>query len=136
MFATGEATPPDPVRDPPGFAPVMLATDQVVRLNVVCFEHGLGDLPPDPCRGELMLHDGAGRELNRRVYDLRPGEAAFLQFAMPAVAPGVFVDIVPCLLPESGGPAAGDVEVFDRATGDVALLVGPAVAHMSQLDRR
>src|SRR5262245_45976462 len=48
MFATGEGTPPDPVRDPPGFAPVMLTTDQVIRLNVVCFEHGTGDLPPDP----------------------------------------------------------------------------------------
>ncbi len=48
----------------------------------------------------------------------------------------VLQDIVPCLLPESGGPVGSDVEVFDRTTGDVTLLVGPAVAHISQLDRR
>jgi hypothetical protein len=135
MFATGEASPPDPERDPPGFGPVTINTDQVIRLNVVCFQHSIGGIPP-PCRGEAMFHDAAGRELVHRAYDLQPGEAAFIQFAIAPTAVSMLVDIVPCLLPAAGGPAAPDVEVFDRATGNVALLVGPAVARVSELDQR
>lgn len=134
MFATGETTPPDPGRDPSGFGLVTIGTDQVIRLNVVCFEHGADGFPPDPCTGALMLHDAAGRDLLMRRVDLQPGETAFIQFGIPAAAPGALVGIDPCWVHVSGGPAAADVEVFDRATGDLALFVGPAVARMTQLD--
>ena len=136
MFATGETSPPEPDRDPPGFGPVTINIDQVIRLNVVCFQHSVGGIPP-PCRGEVMFHDAAGGELVHRAYDLQPGEAAFIQFAVAApISVSMLVDIVPCLLPAAGGPVAPDVEVFDRATGNVALLLGPAVARISELDQR
>jgi hypothetical protein len=101
---------------------VTINTDQVIRLNVVCFQHSIGGVPP-PCRGEAMFHDAAGRELIHRTYDLQPGEAAFIQFAVGTPSVSMLVDIVPCLLPAAGGPVAPDVEVFDRATGNVALLL-------------
>jgi hypothetical protein len=81
-----------------------------------------------------MLHDAAGRDLLTRRVDLQPGETAFIQFAIPAAAPGALVGIDPCWVHVSGGPAAADVEVFDRATGDLVLFAGPAVARMTQLD--
>lgn len=134
MFGTGDRG--TPVSDPPGFGLVTINTDQVIRLNVVCFEHAIGDFPPDPCHGDLMFHDATGRDLVDRSVDLRPGEAAFIQFVVPATAPGGLVGIDPCWVHLSGGPSAADVEVFDRATGEVSLLIGPAVARMSQLDGR
>jgi hypothetical protein len=133
MFGSDDGGSSGP-SDSPGFGLVTMGTDQVIRLNVVCFEHGNNGFPPDPCSGALMLHDAAGRDLLTRRVDLQPGETAFIQFALPAAAPGGLVGIDPCWVHVSGGPAAPDVEVFDRATGDLALYVGPVVARVTQLD--
>ena len=56
--------------DPPGFGPISVKGTQVVRLNVVCFDHTVGYDAPAPCRGEVMFHDAAGKELKRASYDL------------------------------------------------------------------
>ena len=46
--------------DPPGFGIVTLKTGQTIGLNVVCFDHQVGFVPPGPCHGLLMFHDAAG----------------------------------------------------------------------------
>jgi len=41
--------------DPPGLGKVTLKAGQKIRLNVTCFDHEIGKIPPDPCHGEVML---------------------------------------------------------------------------------
>ena len=43
--------------DPPGFGIVTLTAGQGIRTNVWCSAHGIGNTPPDPCRGTVMFHD-------------------------------------------------------------------------------
>lgn len=121
--------------DPPGFAPIVAKGTQVVSLNVNCFEHQVGDYPPNPCRGELMFHDAAGRELKRGSYDLQPGESMSFRLAIPATnAAGERISrilIVPCIVPGEGR-AIPSTEVFDRDAGRVVHFSHPAVARMSE----
>jgi hypothetical protein len=120
--------------DPPGFAPVTLKGTQVIALNVNCFDHQVGEYPPNPCRGELMFHDAAGRELKRGTYDLQPGESMSLRLAIPATnAAGDRITrilIIPCIVPGEGR-AVPSVEVFDRDAGRVVQFAHPAAARMS-----
>lgn len=120
--------------DPPGFAPVTVKGTQVIALNVNCFDHQVGEWPPNPCRGELMFHDAGGRELKHGSYDLQPGESMTLRLAIPATnAAGeriTRVTIIPCIVPGEGR-AVPSVEVFDRQEGRVVLFQNPAAARMS-----
>lgn len=124
--------------DPPGFGPISVKGTQVVRLNVVCFDHTVGYDAPAPCRGEVMFHDAAGRELKRASYDLAPGATTTLQLAIPATdaagAPIRRVAIIPCILPQPGGVAVPSAEVYDRDAGRVVLSVNPAAARMSEFN--
>ncbi len=124
--------------DPPGFAAVSTNGNQVVAINVSCFDHQVGLLPPDPCHGELMFHDAAGHVLKRGTYDLQPGESTSLRLAIPAANangdPIAHVLIVPCVIPAPGGRAVPSVEVFDRAAGRVILFENPAAARMSEFN--
>jgi len=115
--------------DPPGFAPVTLKGTQVIALNVTCFDHQVGDLPPGPCSGELMFHDAAGKVLKQGTYDLKPGQSVSFRLAVPPNAAGR-VTVIPCILPESGR-AIPSVEVFDREAARVVLFLNPAAARMS-----
>lgn len=123
--------------DPPGFAPVVAKGTQVVALNVNCFEHQVGDYPPNPCRGELMFHDAAGSELKRGSYDLQPGESMSFRLAIPATnAAGERISrilIIPCIIPGEGR-AVPSAEVFDREAGRVVHFAHPAAARMSEFD--
>jgi hypothetical protein len=127
----GEGAPPSVPPDPPGFGLVTIGADQRIRFSVSCFEHPIGGFPPGPCRGEVMFHDANGEVLRSADYDVAPGESAFLAFAPPAGG-NPFMTINPCILPAPGGRAVPAVEVFDRATGEVALHIEPAVPSMSQ----
>lgn len=127
----------NPQPDPPGFGLVTIRTDQTIRLSVACYDHPIGAVPPDPCRGELMFHDARGLVVARGTYDLQPGQRGFLRFAPDASdVGGAVLGINPCILPAPGGRAVPSVEVIDRSMGRIALLVQPAVARMSQFQRR
>jgi hypothetical protein len=132
LFAA--ATQASAPSDPPGFAPVTLKGSQVIFLNVSCFDHPVGDLLPNRCRGETMFHDAAGRVLKVDSYDLRPGESTSLRLAVPATnAAGRSIGrvlIIPCVIP-SEGRAIPSVEVFDRDAGRVVLFENPASERMS-----
>jgi hypothetical protein len=117
--------------DPPGFGIVTLKTGQTIGLNVVCFDHQVGFVPPGPCRGLLMFHDAAGNDLVRTTYDLKPGETKSLRFTLPErVAIGA---IDPCWIPAPGGRAVASVELFD-AFGNPTLFAHPAAARMSDFN--
>ncbi len=128
------AAPARAQSDPPGFAPLTLKSTQVISLNVNCFDHPVGDVPPSPCRGELMFHDAAGRVLKEGTYDLQPGESMSFRLAVPATSPAGEVirriTIIPCIFPGEGR-AIPSVEVFDREAARVILFANPAAARMS-----
>ena len=138
VTATGLAPAAAQTIDPPGFAPVTLKGTQIIRLNVLCFEHGVGYDAAAPCRGDVMFHDANGRELKRGTYDLEPGQAMFLQLAIPATdASGMPIRrvlIIPCVLPQPGGVAAPTVEVIDRDEARVVRHVNPAAVRMSEFN--
>jgi hypothetical protein len=121
----------NPQPDPPGFGLVTVRTDQIIRLNVACFEHNIGAIPPGPCRGEMMFHNAAGDVVARGAYDLQPGEVAVLRFNPPPEPGTVASQINPCILPSPGGRAVPNVEVLDGATHQTLLLINPAAARMS-----
>ncbi len=127
----------NPQPDPPGFGPLSLSRGQIVRLNVACFEHPVNGFPPDPCRGTLMFHDAAGNVVSRGSYDLQPGQSMWIQANWQQVAStsdtaAILAGIVPCVLPQPGGRAVPNVEVFDTNTGNIVRLINPAAARMSQ----
>ncbi len=116
--------------NPPGFAPITVKSSQTIRLNVVCFDHSVGTSQPQNCRGDLMFHDAAGRELKRASYELQPGAMTFLQLTVPTSK----VLIVPCVIPAEGGRAIPSAEVFDRANGRVVLFENPATGNMREFN--
>jgi hypothetical protein len=125
--------------DPPGFAPLTLKGTQVIRLNVLCFDHEVGSMLPAACRGEVMFHDAAGREIKSGRYELEPGQTMFLQLAVPALNaagdPIRRVLIIPCVVPDPGGVAVPTVEVFDRDAGRSIVFANPAAARMSDFSK-
>jgi hypothetical protein len=133
MSGTANAFNPQP--DPPGFGIVSINPDQTIRLNVVCWEHDINGLPPGPCKGELMFHDMAGNIVARQAVRLAPGEAAFLDFTMGRASTGVLVGIDPCWIPDpTSGRALPTAEVFDSASGRVALHVNPLTPRVSIIE--
>ncbi len=123
--------------DPPGFGPVSLESGQVIRMNVFCFEHAVGRSAPSACRGNVMFHDAAGREIVRSAYVLQPGESAHIDLpyrqARGAGVSGGRVLIIPCILPDPGGRAVPSAEVLDRQEGRLVSVrfVNPMAARMS-----
>lgn len=138
MLLAGAVNPAFAEVDPPGFAPVPVKGSQTIRLNVLCFDHQVGYDAPATCRGAVMFHDAAGRELKRSTYELTPGETMNLQLTIPAAtasgAPIQRVAIIPCILPDPGGVAVPSVEVFDRDAGRMVLHINPAAARMSEFN--
>ena len=53
--ARGRADGFNPQPEPPGFGLISVDAGQTVRLNVVCFEHAIGDFPPGPCRDRPII---------------------------------------------------------------------------------
>ena len=122
--------------DPPGFGVVTLKPGQTVRLNVTCFEHRVGLVPPGPCRGTAMFHDSTDQVLLEQTVDLKPGESRSVQFTLPLVIGDVIlppVAIDPCWLPDPGGRSIPSVEVFDAA-GRLLHYENVASPRMSQFN--
>lgn len=126
----------NPQPDPPGFGPLTLAANQVIRVNITCFDHQIGLLPPDPCRGVVMIHDATGRSLREGAYDLAPGRSGFLQLANVAATgdtTALPLDVQPCIVPGAGGVAIPSVVVLDL-TGRLVQFVNPTTPRMSQFN--
>jgi hypothetical protein len=129
------ATAFNPQPDPPGFGMVGIADGETARLNLV----NLGiptttELPP-PCRAHLKFFDGDGNLLASRLVDLKPGEAAFLDF-VPSFGPPVDGTAAAPLRAEIRGavrpvdnlfapPCKATVEIFDNASGRTSILYAP-----------
>ena len=107
--------------------------DQILRTNVTCFAHPVNGFPPDPCRGEVMLHNASGDVVTRGSYDLQPGQSTSLIFRTPADEMRHELD--PCFMPAPGGRAVPNVEVVDGVTGNTMFLINPAAARMSEFQR-
>jgi hypothetical protein len=123
----------DPQPDPPAFGVVSITPDQTIRLNAVCSERGVGGLPPDPCRAELMLHDAAGNVLASQAVWLKPGQSTFLDYRI-GIRTAAFerIGIVPCVIPDpERGRILPTAEVFDNATGQTAFVVNPVTPRLS-----
>jgi hypothetical protein len=129
--AGGDEVAFDPQPDPPVFGMATLRGDQVMRVNLTCFNHDVNGYPPNPCTGTVMFHDVAGKELRRAEYALEPGQTRSIGVAPPASRAGTLVGIVPCVLPDPGGRAVPNIEVTDGA-GNVVLLINPAATRASQ----
>ncbi len=130
------ATAFNPQPDPPRFGMVGIAEGQTARLNLV----NLGiptatGLPPGPCRAHLKFFDGDGNLLASRPVDLKPGEAAFLDFVPSFVPPVNGTDLAPLRAEIRGAvrpdddllapPCKATVEIFDNATGRTSILYAP-----------
>ena len=132
---SGSASAFNPQPDPPGFGIVSINPDQTIRLNVVCWEHEVNGVPPGPCHGELMFHDITGNIVARQFVKLAPGQAASLDFTFGRASPGVLVGIDPCWIPDpTSGRALPTAEVFDTASGRVALHVNPMTPRVSFIE--
>lgn len=121
----------NPQPDPPGFGAVTLVAGQTANMNIACFEDPVAGTPPAPCRGTVEFHNAAGAVLNRQTqtYDLQPGQTATFSFQSSTDRGlGAFI---PCITPAPGGRAVPNLMVMDGA-GNVALLINPAAARMSQ----
>jgi hypothetical protein len=82
--------------------------------------------------GTVMFHDVAGNVLRRGTYGLDPGQSRSFEFLPPAARSGAtLVGIVPCIIPDPGGPAVPSVEVMD-SDGNVVLNIQPAAARASR----
>jgi len=134
--AAGTATAFNPQPDPPAFGIVSINPDQTIRLNVVCWEHDVGGIPPAPCHGELMLHDMAGNIVARKSVSLAPGQADFLDFTYGVRAsPADLVGADPCWVPApTSGHAVPTAEVFDTLSGRTALHVNPVTPRISFIE--
>lgn len=132
---SGTAIAFDPQPDPPAFGIVSINPDQTIRLNVVCWAHEVDDVPPGPCRGELMFHDMAGNTVARQSVRLAPGQAAFLDFTLGVrTSPSDLVGIDPCWIPDQhSGRGLPTVEVFDTLSGKIALHVNPLTPRISMV---
>ena len=126
----------DPQPDPPSFGVASITPDQTIRLNAVCSEHGVGDVPPAPCRAELMLHDSAGNVLVSQVVRLKPGQATFLDYRIGIrTAPFERVGIVPCVIPDpEHGRMLATAEVFENTSGQTSFLVNPVTPRLSFIE--
>jgi hypothetical protein len=115
--------------DPPAFGPITLQAEQSLRLNVFCWEHPTGVLPPGPCRGEVMFHDASGREIGGPdTYELRRGESA--SFVLPGALAGAGL-LTPCIMPAPGsGKAIPTAELLDRS-GRMVAQINPAAPRVS-----
>lgn len=132
----GPATAFNPQPDPPAFGIVSINPDQTIRLNVVCWEHPVGGIPPGPCHGEIMFHDITGNIVARQLIRLAPGQAAFLDFTFGArTSPSDLVGIDPCWIPDpTSGRALPTAEVFDTLSGRIALHVNPVTPRISFIE--
>ena len=124
----------NPQPDPPGFALVSVRTNQIIRINVVCFDHQVGFSPPDPCHGVAMFHAADGTLLRSGRIDLRPGQSGFLTYTPPATTTTAATRLIdPCWLPDPGGRSIPNIEVLDAASGSVVRSVNPVAARMSDV---
>src|SRR5258708_8516071 len=86
----------NPQPDPAGFGLVHILPGFGIRINGVCFEHPVGNqLPPGPCRGELMFHDAMGNVVKRAPYDLKPGETTSLEWVTAPSTNDIAVILAP-----------------------------------------
>jgi hypothetical protein len=130
------ATAFNPQPDPPRFGMVGITDGQTARLNLV----NLGiptttGFPPDPCRAHLKFFDGDGNLLASRLVDLKPGEAAFLDFVPSFVPPVNGTSIAPLRAEIRGAvkpvdglyapPCKATVEIFDNVSGRTSILYPP-----------
>mgnify|MGYP003352737991 CR=1 FL=1 len=104
----------DSLSDPPAFAPMSVKGGQVIRMNVVCFEHESGGLPVAPCTGEFMFHDVNGRDLLARMIW---GSRISLSVGFVAVAIYVFIGII-----LGAGLGAGPIFLMFGSTDSTVLL--------------
>src|SRR5258705_13629119 len=79
----------DPQPDPPAFGVVSINPAQIIRLNVVCSEHGVDRMPPNPCKADLMFHGSEGEVLAQSSVSLIPGQTASLDYEIVVRAAGL-----------------------------------------------
>ena len=130
------ATAFNPQPDPPRFGMVGLADGQTARLNLVNLGIPLADSSfAPPCRAHLKFFDGDGNVLASQRVDLKPGQAAFLDFAASFTPPvngttagPLRAEIRGALVPIDGDyapPCRATVEIFDNVTGRSSILIPP-----------
>jgi len=121
--------------DPPGFGMVRIFSEQGIRVNVFCTDHGVNGWPPDPCRGILALHTADGGTLDSAAYFLQPGQGTLLEFTFPADSEAnAHLGVGPCVLPDpTGGRGIPSAEVFDRRSGRTTLVLNPAALRLSDI---
>ena len=131
----GEAVGFNPQPEPPGnVGQVAIVAGQVARLNAVNLpEPDRSGFPPGPCRVDLILFNGDGAVLKMSTTILKPGEATFLDFAIPADATaagriavrGVTIVSRAAKTGFPPGPCRTTLEVFDQATGKTSVVMAP-----------
>jgi hypothetical protein len=125
----------NPQPDPPGYGMVGIVEGQTARLNLVNLGTTNPLTPPDPCRARLQFFDGEGNALAGKLVTLKPGQAAFLDYAA-SFTPTNIGDVVGPTRAEIRGavntetgalppPCRTTLEIFDNATGKTAVFIPP-----------
>jgi hypothetical protein len=82
-----------------------------------------------------MFHDITGNIVASQTVKLAPGQAASLDFTFGRASVGPLVGIDPCWIPDpTSGRALPTAEVFDTASGRVALHVNPMTPRVSLIE--
>jgi hypothetical protein len=74
----------NPQPEPPGdshFGIFNIVRGQTARVNVSNVGASAGDLPPGPCRAEVVYYDGSGRVVGSETLWLAPGQTGMSDFA-------------------------------------------------------
>jgi hypothetical protein len=139
---TDEVPPPN--HDRISFGMVGITQGQTIRLSVVNAIPYDSAFPPGPTRVLMTFLDAEGRRLRqrdgspaRRVVELQPGRAAFLDLNYDDFPPGptrlqlrAVVNVQPPPNPDSNVPPpipdriVPSVEVFNNANGRTVLFIG------------
>jgi hypothetical protein len=129
------ATAFNPQPDPPRFGMVGIADGQTARLNLVNLGIPTTSALPPPCRAHLKFFDADGNLLASRPVDLKPGEAAFLDFVPSFVPPVNGTDLAPLRAEIRGAvrpvddllapPCKATFEIFDNVSGRTSILYAP-----------
>lgn len=143
--ASAHAFNPQP--DPPGFGLIGLTASETLRLNVSNITAaGPRNLPPGPCKVEILFLDGAGTELLPAVQTtLKAGESTSFDLNGADITRGVTgvdstnavvlsrMEVHPVIriIPNAGdrgippGPCVSTIELIDNQTGRTFLTSGP-----------
>ena len=125
----------NPQPDPPGFGIVGLVQSETARINVLCNDHSIAGIPPDPCSIQLQFKNSSNVLIKSSSLTLQPGHYGKLDLLSTDLKWGTGQtrwEVRPNVEFESGNVLV-TAQTFDATTGYGHLFVNAAVPRISLL---